>query len=466
MRCAWALACIALTLLAAYGAFLTEVGSAYVGQWLQPQQLRQHQQQQQQSGPQHAHPFSVVSKHRDCKYWSIGVGIAATPVSPVHEHMQVLSPAQVPSRDTQHTPWQLVADPFGVWWEEERRWVVFFETIVPPHALGAIAWATTEARDLRSQLQYGGLVRGLPAEAHASYPHVFRDELSPGAELYMLPQVANQPLTLYKAQTFPRDWRRSSVVASGIHYTDSSIVAWRGRWYVFAGRLGPLDMVVVPELFVSQAAAVTGPYNPHPMSPLHVAMPHLMGRNAGRIVHWPSFVQPPRDQAVQYSGVRWLQQRPTATVATTNGNGNNNSNNVTVEELVARQRARQASGALVRYTQFYQRRDDRYGEGVRAAVVTQLSPTAFEEAYHPDWVATMPADVDEAEAWNAGGAHHVDVLGPLPDGRWLVLFDGREGCDVTRGRPQYLKVTAESKARKRVERGTRAAAQPAANGSP
>ena len=51
------------------------------------------------------------------------------------------------------------------------------------------------------------------------------------------------------------------------------------------------------------------------------------------------------------------------------------------------------NGSLVRFTQFYARGDPRYGEIVRAALITHLSPTNLTEVYNVSWVVTLPADM-------------------------------------------------------------------------
>ena len=55
----------------------------------------------------------------------------------------------------------------------------------------------------------------------------------------------------------------------------------------------------------------------------------------------------------------------------------------------------------------------------------------------PGAVACRYNHTRDMHAWNVAGAHHVDMV-PLADGRWMAAFDGREACDVTRKRKQYV----------------------------
>jgi len=49
-------------------------------------------------------------------------------------------------------------------------------------------------------------------------------------------------------------------------------------------------------------------------------------------------------------------------------------------------------GGLVRFTQFYFADSHRYGEIVRAAVVSKLTLTEVVEEYDVSWVVSLPAD--------------------------------------------------------------------------
>ena len=48
---------------------------------------------------------------------------------------------------------------------------------------------------------------------------------------------------------------------------------------------------------------------------------------------------------------------------------------------------------LVRFTQYYVKGDSRYGEIVRAALITKLTPYEVEETYNVSWVASLPSEM-------------------------------------------------------------------------
>lgn len=80
-------------------------------------------------------------------------------------------------------------------------------------------------------------------------------------------------------------------------------------------------------------------------------------------------------------------------------------------------RVRPWNGGVVRFTQDC---TPVYGTGVRAFLVTELSPAAYRE----EEAAESPVLSPGGSAWSGRGMHHVDAH-PLADGSWIACVDGR-----------------------------------------
>jgi hypothetical protein len=158
-----------------------------------------------------------------------------------------------------------VADPFL--FRDGHAWQLFFEVVDAWTGRGVIATARSE--DGR-RFRYGGVVLREPF--HLSYPHVFAWE---GA-VYMVPEAAaSGHVRLYRSTMFPGGWQRvADLLARG--YSDPTPVRWHDRWWLFAS--GGDDT-----LWLFVADALSGPWRPHPRSPVVRGDPHH-ARPAGRVV--------------------------------------------------------------------------------------------------------------------------------------------------------------------------------------
>ena len=63
------------------------------------------------------------------------------------------------------------------------------------------------------------------------------------------------------------------------------------------------------------------------------------------------------------------------------------------------------------------------------------------------YVCMYRAATSAPSRWNAQGAHHVDMQ-PMPDGRYMAFFDGRESCRDTKARPVHVSGMIREKKRK------------------
>lgn len=284
--------------------------------------------------------------------WSIGLyrgahplhlaPSAAAPANPVMAREQVSDVAAA-----------FVADPFLL--PRDDGWHLFFE--VQRHGgLGEIGWAHSPDGQA---WRYGGIV--LREAFHLSYPHVF---LADG-QVYMLPETLDAgAVRLYRADPFPQRWVPVADLIPG-RLADPTPCFHAGRWYLFAcdnpaGHDG---------LVLYHADALTGPWHPHPCSPL-IRGDAGRARPAGRIIA--------------------------------------------------------ADGALYRFAQDC---GPRYGHGVRAFRITCLTSDSYADEPAGDGLLLGPA----GHGWNGKGMHHIDAWPLSGGGWMAAVDGIRIGRDNTNG---------------------------------
>lgn len=149
---------------------------------------------------------------------------------------------------------QFLADPFGV--EQDGLLYCFVEAMDYRDRHGRIEVLVYD-RDLK-------LVERAPCLAepwHLSYPFVVRE----GGEYFMLPEAHRSGAqTLYRASEFPYLWEPHAVIDLPHVAVDATPVRHAGRWWLFYSPAG----TTVDELHLAYADKLTGPWQPHPMSPI------------------------------------------------------------------------------------------------------------------------------------------------------------------------------------------------------
>ena len=108
--------------------------------------------------------------------------------------------------------------------------------------------------------------------------------------------------------------------------------------YIFGGLFDRSKQRTSKQVIYVSSNGPKGPYTRHPGAPLPMMRPDHFGRNGGRMTRF-------------------------------NDTG------------------------LVRFTQYYVKGDSRYGEIVRAALITKLTPYEVEETYNVSWVASLPSEM-------------------------------------------------------------------------
>ncbi|RXK88721.1 hypothetical protein EST62_02395 [Chlorobaculum sp. 24CR] len=208
--------------------------------------------------------------------WSIGLYEGPDPVT--------LAPAPgirnpiLTAKEVTDVPARFVADPFMI--ERDGAFHLFFELLNTKRKMGEIGHAVSD--DLKTW-RYSHVV--LRERFHLSYPYVFEHD----GEMYMIPECAkSKSIRLYKAASFPDDWRPIVTLLHGdkrkVPLLDPSIVFHDGHWYLFS------YMRKVNNLHLHVAETLTGPWTEHPASPVFRNSDHF-ARPGGRVV---------RDGAVLY----------------------------------------------------------------------------------------------------------------------------------------------------------------------
>lgn len=195
------------------------------------------------------HRRSVRRRAPDLQ-WSIGIWEGPSPVK-LGPASGVANPV-MSARDVTDVAAEFVADPFMV--RRGSTWYLFFEVMEKDTHRGLVAVATSP--DGRSWT-YGRIVLREPF--HLSYPYVFED----GSDVYMVPETYEAgAVRLYRAVNFPYDWKLERTLLSGKPFVDSSLVKYRGRWWMFTST--PENN----ELLLYFAASLEGPWVAHPKSPV------------------------------------------------------------------------------------------------------------------------------------------------------------------------------------------------------
>jgi hypothetical protein len=110
---------------------------------------------------------------------------------------------------------------------------------------------------------------------HTSYPYVFEHQ----GEIFMLPEtLSNRTVELYRATSFPYQWRLEKVLFQG-DVTDTSPWFDGERWWFFTCVEEPKGIIAQCLLF--SADSLTGDWKAHPANPISSDV--RFARNAGAI---------------------------------------------------------------------------------------------------------------------------------------------------------------------------------------
>ena len=198
--------------------------------------------------------------------WSIGIyeGRSLTSLEPAPgANNPVLTAQQVTDADA-----RFVADPFML--QTSRGWFMFFEVMNQRTNQGDIGLATSPDG---KHWRYERIVLDEPFSL--SFPCVFQHE---GA-FYMVPESWQAgAIRLYRADSFPLEWRLVSEIIPG-PFVDPSVFRAQDRWWIFAENSPRANGT----LRLYSATTLTGPWREHPASPIIHGDDHI-ARPGGRVV--------------------------------------------------------------------------------------------------------------------------------------------------------------------------------------
>jgi len=207
---------------------------------------------------------SLPSRHR-VRQWSIGLYAGSSPFR-LRAANGIRNPV-LTAGDVSDVRARFVADPFML--RLASGWFMFFE-VLEENGRGKIAYARS-SDGLR--WTYAGIV--LEEPFHLSYPYV----ITTGGETYLVPESgAAGEVRLYRASPFPTRWDRIETLLSGAPYSDSSLIHFRSRWWMFTCS----DPHRNDALRLFSAQRLVGPWSEHPCSPVVTSNPHW-ARPAGRV---------------------------------------------------------------------------------------------------------------------------------------------------------------------------------------
>lgn len=178
------------------------------------------------------------------------------------------------------------ADPCVI--QEEDRYYVFIEEYL---------YATQKGHISVIELDRKGVVNGptkvLECDYHLSYPFVFEWNNN----YYMVPEsAANGTVELYRATSFPFEWKLEKVLMTGVRATDATLAEVDGRWWMF---VSIAEHSIPDELYLFTAESPLGPWTPHKRNPVKSDV--RGSRPAGKLFNWDGeLYRPAQDSSGRY----------------------------------------------------------------------------------------------------------------------------------------------------------------------
>lgn len=200
-------------------------------------------------------------------YWSIGIYEGQNPYK-FYPAENVKNPV-LSAQDVTDIKADFVADPFMV--KKNSTWYMFFEVMNAFTGLGNIGLAVSEdgyGWDYKQVI--------LKETFHLSYPYVFEWQ----KKYYMIPECATtNSIRLYEAEEFPYRWSFIRVLLEGKLYSDSSIIRFNNKWWIFTCS----DTYKHDTLLLYYADELVGPWTEHPKGPIIIGNANI-ARPGGRVL--------------------------------------------------------------------------------------------------------------------------------------------------------------------------------------
>jgi hypothetical protein len=165
------------------------------------------------------------------------------------------------------------ADPNVIQVGEE--YYVFFEEYIYKKKKGHISVIKMDNRG-----NFKGVVPVLEKDYHLSYPFVFMWE----GKYFMVPESAqNKSIELYESIEFPHKWELKITLKTDVTAVDSTLLHYRGKWWLFTGIAENEGSFPQVELFLFYSEKLfSKEWTAHPMNP--VVSDVKTARPAGRIL--------------------------------------------------------------------------------------------------------------------------------------------------------------------------------------
>ena len=198
---------------------------------------------------------------------SIGIYMGKSPFH-LYETGKIVNPV-LTAASVKDVNADFVADPFMV--HADDSWYMFFEVMNKKSGHGDIGLANSVDG---IKWDYQKIILDEPF--HLSYPHIFFAENA----YYMIPECNEQKtVRLYKATSFPFEWKFESTLLNGLQFSDATIFQYGNTWWLFTETDPKGDGTL--RLYYSEA--LHGPWKEHPESPI-IDGDENIARPAGRVI--------------------------------------------------------------------------------------------------------------------------------------------------------------------------------------
>lgn len=214
--------------------------------------------------------------------WNLG--IVDRPIHTFCESQSTADARWLPAPDRD----RYLADPFGVSFEDAIA--VVAEEYDYRLQRGRISALLMQPGRLHNQVR-----TAIELPQHMSYPYLVSHE----GDLYCAPEVCeSREISLYKAQSFPYSWRKTTAIVDDFAGVDPTLFSYKGQWWLFCTdqETGPNE-----KLYAWHSSNLFGPWVPHSGNPLKTDI--RSSRPAGTpFIHEGQLYRPAQDCSVTYGG--------------------------------------------------------------------------------------------------------------------------------------------------------------------
>ncbi len=142
-------------------------------------------------------------------------------------HPSVVNPVLTAAHVTDVANVDYIADPFVV--VEGGVYYLFYEAHISTNGYTVLCYSTSN--DGLAWTYGAKILDSVKTGSNAlSYPLVFKAS----GEWYMLPDLFQKKILLFRAKTFPTDWQPVATLLTPVYTpADATIFQWQGNWYLF-----------------------------------------------------------------------------------------------------------------------------------------------------------------------------------------------------------------------------------------